>query len=88
MTSKIFKVNDKIVIVCDWVNTRYGFRHDAKLFVNGLEHGDKAKCCYYNRTWEKFEFETVIHKLLEETDALTESEKEAFRKELNDKYGY
>jgi hypothetical protein len=81
--TRIFKVNDKVQIVCESVGTRYGFRHDARLFVNGNEYGDKAKCCYYNRTWERFEFETVLMKLLEETDALTEAEKEQFRKTLN-----
>jgi hypothetical protein len=85
---RIFKVNDKVEIVCEWVNTRYGFRHDARLYINGNEYGNKAKCCYYNRTWEKFEFETVIHKLLEQTDALTDAEKELFRIGLNSKYGY
>lgn len=86
--SRIFKVNDKVEIVCDSVGTRYGFRHDARLYVNGSEYGTKAKCCYYNRTWEKFEYETVIHLLIEKTDALTSEEKEKFNKELNDKHGY
>jgi hypothetical protein len=76
--ARIFKVNDNIEIVCDWVNTRYGFRHDARLFVNGNET-DKAKACYHNRTWERFEFETVVLLLLEKTDRLTEAEKEQFR---------
>jgi hypothetical protein len=84
---RIFKINERAEIVCDWVNTRYGFRHDARLFIDGIER-EKAKCCYYNRTWEKFEFETVIHKLLEKTEALTEAEKETFKTELNNKYGY
>jgi hypothetical protein len=81
-------VNDKIEIVCEWVNTRYGFRHDAYLMVNGQQYGNKAKCCYYNRTWEKFEFESVIHRLIEKTDALTQDEKVQFRTDLNTKYGY
>ena len=80
--SRIFKVNENIEIVCDWVNTRYGFRHDARLFVNGYEK-EKAKCCYYNRTWERFEFETAILKLLEQTDYLTETEKEQFKATLH-----
>ena len=81
--ARIFKLNEKVEIVCDWVNTRYGFRHDARLFVNGQEYGKKAKVCYYNRTWEKFEFESVIHKLIEQTDALTEAEKEQFKATLH-----
>lgn len=81
--ARIFKVNDHVEIVCDSVGTRYGFRHDARLFVNGQEYGNKAKCCYYNRTWEHFEFETVILKLLEQTNGLTEAEKEQFKTTFN-----
>jgi hypothetical protein len=85
--ARIFKVNETTEILCEFVSTRSGFRHDARLFKNGNEY-EKAKVCYVNRTWEKFDFETVIHKLLEKTDALTETEKEQFRTELNNKYGY
>jgi hypothetical protein len=79
--SRIFKVNENIEIVCDSVGTRYGFRHDARLFVNGYEK-EKAKCCYYNRTWERFTFESVVLKLIEQTDYLTEAEKEQFKATL------
>jgi hypothetical protein len=86
--TKTFKVNDKVEIGCESVGTRYGFRHDAFLMVNGVQYGNKAKCCYYNRTWEKFEFESVLHKAIEATTALTDAEKEQFKKQLNDKHGY
>ena len=79
--SRIFKVNENIEIVCDSVGTRYGFRHDARLFINGYEK-EKAKCCYYNRTWERFTFESVVLKLIEQTDLLTEAEKEQFKATL------
>jgi len=79
---RIFKVNDKVQIVCNSVGTRYGFRHDAKLFVNGYEV-EKTKVCYYNRTWEPFEFQTVVLKLIDKTDALTEAEKEQFKATLH-----
>jgi hypothetical protein len=85
--AQIFKVNETTEILCEAQSTRSGFRHLATLFVNGDER-DKTKCCYINRTWEKFTFESVIHKLLEQTDALTEQEKEQFKTELNNKYGY
>lgn len=79
--SRIFKVNENTEIVCDAVGTRYGFRHDARLFVNGYER-EKAKVCYYNRTWERFEFESVVRKLIDQTDCLTEAEKEQFKATL------
>jgi len=49
----------------DWQNTRYGFRHIAVLHKNGFEKA-RAKTCYYNRTWERFEFESVINKVIKE----------------------
>ena len=65
---KTFKINDKYQIDCWSENTRYGFRHLANLYRTGLSGTtvciEKAKVCYYNRTWESFEFETVIKKLL------------------------
>jgi len=79
--SRIFKVNKNVEIVCDSVGTRYGFRHDAKLFVNGYET-EKAKVCYYNRTWEALPFQTVIYKLLEKTTHLTEKQKAKFKATL------
>jgi hypothetical protein len=82
---RIFKINEKIEIVCDSVGTRYGFRHDARLFVNGNET-EKAKICYYNRTWESFEFQTVVLKLLEKTNRLTEIEKTNFKNSVNFQY--
>jgi hypothetical protein len=78
----IFKVNEHKEIVCEWVNTRYGFRHDARLFIDGKEVGKKAKVCYYNRTWERFEYQTVLRILLEKTEYLTEEEKNEFGKRL------
>lgn len=43
--------------------TRNGFRHVAILMRNGYEQ-DKVYANYLNRTWESYEFQTVIHKLL------------------------
>ena len=62
---KLFHVNDKMTISCHAESTRYGFRHLAHLMVNGCSTGDSAKACYYNRTWERFEFQSVIRELAE-----------------------
>ena len=78
---KIFKVNDKVSIVCESQGTRYGFRHIAHLIINNNEV-EKVKMCYYNRTWECFEFESVILELIHKTDQLTEEEKTEFKKEI------
>lgn len=62
---KRFRVNKEYEIVCDTEKTRNGFKHTAKLkqttFYNTVS---ETKKCYLNRTWESFEYETVIKKLL------------------------
>lgn len=61
-----FKITNHLTAVCESEKTRYGFRHVAHLLRDGYEIGD-AKCCYYNRTWESFQFQSVLERLLEKT---------------------
>ena len=56
---RIFKITPKIEVVCQSEKTRYGFRHLATLCIDGKEV-EKDKACYYNRTWERFEFQSVL----------------------------
>lgn len=54
--------NGKIVMfICHTENTRYGFRH----LCHDTDSGITEKCCYYNRTWERFEYESVLKKAIE-----------------------
>jgi hypothetical protein len=65
---------NKQFIFCESVKTRNGFKHVAYLrlpiinnnFVNGIEflEIDSVKINYLNRTWESFQFESVIKKLI------------------------
>lgn len=57
-----FKINKHLEVVCESQGTRYGFRHLATLLRDGREVAT-AKCCYYNRTWERYEFESVLENL-------------------------
>jgi hypothetical protein len=66
---RTFKLNEEYEVVCTSEGTRYGFRHLATLLKNGREI-DKAKICYYNRTWEKFEFESVLNKVISQNEEL------------------
>ena len=50
-------------IWCYSTNTRNGFCHHAETEYNGKEL--KARVSYINRTYERFEFETVIKRLIE-----------------------
>jgi hypothetical protein len=61
---KTFKVNQNYQIVCEWQKTRNGFKHVAKLKGLYFNTIAETKVCYLNRTWESFEYETVIEKLL------------------------
>lgn len=71
---KLFKINKRIEIVCNAEKTRSGFRHLATLFVNGTETG-KAKCTYQNRTWERYEFQSVLSKVIGESDLFEDDKK-------------
>lgn len=66
---EVFKVtvkNKEYVFTCYTQDTSYGFRHiccdeynnttECRLIKNAIV----AKCSYYNRTWERFEYETVL----------------------------
>ena len=74
---QIYKINKELTIVCEWKKTRVAFKHEATLLRNGQEV-DKTKICYLNRTWESFEFESVIEKLLDKTEILTTKQKTRF----------
>lgn len=62
-SEKNFSLPDEYTINCRAEGTRYGFRHLASLFRNGYLI-TKYKACYYNRTWESYEFQTVIRGVL------------------------
>jgi len=51
-------------VFCRSEKTRYGFRHLAVLYQDSRAVG-RTKACYYNRTWECYEFQSVIDRLLE-----------------------
>jgi hypothetical protein len=73
---KTFNINRNIKIDCYYQNTSYGFKHEAELIIKNEEWGI-AKSCYYNRTWERFEFESVITKLIDDNKTLSKSQKRA-----------
>ena len=83
---KSFKINEEAQIVCEWKKTATAFKHEARLLINGREV-EKTKIHYLNRTWESYEFESVIEKLIDNTDHLNEEEKKAFLKDARQKAG-
>lgn len=58
--------NNKMMFnfICDWANTRSGFKHNCNLIINGL-HNVKNVVYYYNRTWECYEYQTAMQGAIE-----------------------
>ena len=59
-----FKITEELEIVCRSESTRYGFRHLATMLRNGSEI-QEGKCTYQNRTWERYEFQSVLYRVVE-----------------------
>jgi hypothetical protein len=72
---RAFKVNDKVTIVARQGDARDGFNHFATLYVDGVER-ETVKVHYINRTWESYEFQSVMQKLVDKTTALTPADKQ------------
>lgn len=70
---KTFKINDKISIDAEYYETRYSWGHKAYLYINGEQVGYK-KATYYNRTWESYQFQSVM-------ESVVDANKKLFTKE-------
>ena len=71
---RIFNLDERFNVVCNSEATRNGFRHVAVLHSNGFEVC-RTKICYLNRTWECYEFESILEKLIGERFKGEEKEK-------------
>lgn len=65
-----FKINDKLAIGAETYETRHSWGHKAHLYrVHTPKHDDELiesdKITYYNRTWEAYEFESILYHLVE-----------------------
>ena len=47
---------------CFSQNTRYGFRHVCEVMDEFVRPVVKVSCPYYNRTWERFRYESALLK--------------------------
>jgi len=64
-----FIVNDKIAIGAEVYRTSRSWGHKAHLYRRTPsdqddEHIQSAKVRYFNRTWERYEFESILHQLI------------------------
>ena len=51
--------NNKWQLVCDMWETSRAWGHKVNLIKNGYDYGEH-KVRYYNRTWERYEYETCM----------------------------
>ena len=61
---KIFKLGKDFNVVCNWKKTRNTFKHTANLCKNGQSIYE-TKINYINRTWERFEYESILLKTIQ-----------------------
>ena len=60
--------NVKIICVCNYAKTRNGFKHFGDVYLNDnpCKRNDKEiKCNYINRTWERFEYQSLLFKMID-----------------------
>lgn len=80
---KLFKINQNYTIVCEAKKTKNGFKHEATLITDKNEQIGKEQIHYLNRTWESYEFESVIKVLLNKTKIWREAELEEIYQRLS-----
>lgn len=59
----VTKRNNEVVINCEVYETRQSWGHRCKVYIDG-QYWDSYKIRYYNRTWERFEFESLLDKAI------------------------
>lgn len=80
-TDTSFKINDHIEIMAGYRKMRDGFNHYAVLYVDGVPV-DEVKTHYINRTWESYDFQSVMQQLVNKTKDLSPVEKEVAKSYL------
>ena len=75
-----FIINEELTAKCEREDTRSGFRHVGTLYRLG-EHVESDKCNYLNRTWESYEFESMLESLAE-SDEIDETERAQFKAKI------
>lgn len=71
--------NDEFTFVNESENTRYGFRHICVMFINDY-HRTTIYHSYYNRTWERYTYQTVMLEAIQEVmDEIYENELQDYK---------
>lgn len=76
---RTFKITRNLSVTCEWVKTRMAFKHTAILHRDGYSDAS-TKICYCNRTWERYEYESVLEKLFGQVESsLSKYERSRFK---------
>lgn len=70
--------------ICEPSSTRTGFKHTCDVFINNHQQATAA-CYYYNRTWERYDFQTVCIKVI---DNLIDDFIDQARERYKERHGY
>lgn len=84
---EIFKVQNngnEYEFVCSFKSTRSGFNHDCTMFVNGRWEVETS-CHYINRTWESYNYQTVM---LRAVGIMMEEREEFLKNRFKNENGY
>lgn len=81
---QLFKISKSLEVQAETYETRYSWGHKAWLFRNSQEI-DYKKITYSNRTWEAYEFESILESLARSKE-LTEKEKKQFEKKIKNQF--
>lgn len=74
---------NEYMFINSWRGNRSGFVHETQLIRNNTILGD-AKIQYYNRTWESYEYQSVMKRLVGELmEICEESFQNAWKSEHN-----
>ena len=76
-----FKINRNIRIEAEYYETRNSWGHKAYLYVkNHLVGQNRVR--YYNRTWERYTYQSIMQNFVEKTPYLTKYQKRICKKFL------
>jgi len=77
---RIFNLDNIYSVVCETKDTRNGFKHTAivcKKSYDGKSSQNiyETKICYLNRTWERFTYESILLKVVDDFIAQCDKQK-------------
>lgn len=85
-SNQTFRITKTLTAYAWTENTSYGFRHLIEL-EGHYRTISTAKACYYNRTWEVYQYESVLKSLLEKSkNQLTKYEYKTFKSKIKNQF--